>query len=336
VAQTTLYRIREISDLFVDACVRRPDDAHLLFLSVYGRDASILQFFASFDLPTSQGGLDEFTLVDAEGNFTTVLVPDSKHLSKTVGKLPKSSLFGPVNHTWIYHDDLATPDRANRMAWGMYPTSPSEASGEPLDALAGAWQMVRDLSPVPLADEWRDIVFGLPGEPVVAWLDQSRFPPRGHIRACRINVGGDFVDRISHAVRDGVLRLTEPAVLPPTEEEQMLAPIPRAPAPKAAPKAAAEKKLLELGQVVTTASVSDDLPVDVLMQFLRRHRHGDWGDLCDEDKRINDRALSNGEDRILSSYVLTPDLAAATAQDKVWVITEWDRSVTTVLYPSEY
>ena len=64
-----------------------------------------------------------------------------------------------------------------------------------------------------------------------------------------------------------------------------------------------------------------------LLECLNRHRQGDWGDVCDEDKKANDFALDNKE-RILSSYELDGE--------KIWIITEWDRSVTTILFPSEY
>ncbi len=63
--------------------------------------------------------------------------------------------------------------------------------------------------------------------------------------------------------------------------------------------------------------------------YLRRHLHGEWGDLDDSDRRQNDAALQSGEDRLFSSYQVTRDL-------KLWIITEWDRSVTTLLLPSEY
>lgn len=63
--------------------------------------------------------------------------------------------------------------------------------------------------------------------------------------------------------------------------------------------------------------------------YLYRHLHGDWGDLSDNDRRQNDAALKSGEDRLFSSYQVTRDL-------KLWIITEWDRSVTTLLLPSEY
>lgn len=62
--------------------------------------------------------------------------------------------------------------------------------------------------------------------------------------------------------------------------------------------------------------------------LLDRHVAGDWGDLCEEDKQSNDAALK-GDGRIFSSYIIGKNV-------KIWVITEWDRSATTLLLPSEY
>ena len=85
------------------------------------------------------------------------------------------------------------------------------------------------------------------------------------------------------------------------------------------------------GQVVMTAGVDELVRQGRLnpTPYLRRHLHGDWGDLCDDDWQLNDAALKSGEDRLFSSYQVTPNL-------KLWIITEWDRSVTTLLLPSEY
>ncbi|CAI07491.1 hypothetical protein ebB75 [Aromatoleum aromaticum EbN1] len=85
------------------------------------------------------------------------------------------------------------------------------------------------------------------------------------------------------------------------------------------------------GQVVMTVGVDGLIRQGRLnpAPFLRRHLHGDWGDLGDDDRQLNDAALKSGEDRLFSSYQVTPDL-------KLWIITEWDRSVTTLLLPSEY
>ena len=88
----------------------------------------------------------------------------------------------------------------------------------------------------------------------------------------------------------------------------------------------------ELGQTVMTRGVSIHCEETsgfmlLLATCLSKHIRGDWGDVCTEDKQSNDQALQDG-DRILSSYTVLGT--------KIWIITEWDRSVTTVLFPDEY
>lgn len=60
---------------------------------------------------------------------------------------------------------------------------------------------------------------------------------------------------------------------------------------------------------------------------LQRDKNTDWGCICDEDKETNNRALSD-DDRILAAY--------ETSRGKTWIITEYDRSITIILFPSEY
>lgn len=62
--------------------------------------------------------------------------------------------------------------------------------------------------------------------------------------------------------------------------------------------------------------------------FLARHAHGDWGNLPEEDRQANERALKEGT-RLFSAYTLATGC-------RLWIITEWDRSVTTLLLPMEY
>ena len=59
------------------------------------------------------------------------------------------------------------------------------------------------------------------------------------------------------------------------------------------------------------------------LRLLKRHAHGDWGDLHEDDVRANELAIRRGM-RVLSAYVLTTD-------ERVWIITEADRSATTIL-----
>lgn len=93
-----------------------------------------------------------------------------------------------------------------------------------------------------------------------------------------------------------------------------------------------------LGQTCLTAGVND-LATEEGLAFLSsiqvlfyRHMCGDWGDVCDEDKQMNNEALIGGG-RLLSSYELTD---SSERKHTVWIITEADRSVTTMLFPSEY
>ena len=88
--------------------------------------------------------------------------------------------------------------------------------------------------------------------------------------------------------------------------------------------------LFQPGQIVATPGA---LPLleeakRTPQEFLSRHLRGDWGDLCQEDERENEFGLKYGF-RLISCYQIT-------ATENLWVITEADRSVTTLLLPNEY
>ena len=89
-------------------------------------------------------------------------------------------------------------------------------------------------------------------------------------------------------------------------------------------------KTLELGQIVATAGVDSWFTParrGAGAEWRGRHRTRDWGEGGQEDAALNDAAVEQ-ECRVLSAY---------TVEDtKLWIITEWDRSVTTVLFPEEY
>jgi hypothetical protein len=83
-----------------------------------------------------------------------------------------------------------------------------------------------------------------------------------------------------------------------------------------------------LGQLLMTPGVEEKIPPSELLQALRRHARGDWGDLDDEDRQANDLSLKDGS-RLLSAYHTKEGV-------KFWIITEADRSATTALLPEEY
>jgi len=88
--------------------------------------------------------------------------------------------------------------------------------------------------------------------------------------------------------------------------------------------------LFNLGRLVATLGVLKALDEagQAPEEFLHRHQRGDWGEICDEDESENELSLAQGF-RLLSAY-------RTAAGTKLWVITECDRSATTMLLPSEY
>ncbi len=87
----------------------------------------------------------------------------------------------------------------------------------------------------------------------------------------------------------------------------------------------------ELGQLVATPGALAALAAAHVSsaELIGRHLSGDWGTVDREDWAANERALLEGT-RLLSAYELP------VTGEKIWVITEWDRSATTLLLPSEY
>ena len=93
---------------------------------------------------------------------------------------------------------------------------------------------------------------------------------------------------------------------------------------------ALKRPLLPLGKVVATPgalALFEALNTSPL-EYLVRHVLGDWGDLDAEDRQANDAALMHGS-RILSSYRLQ-------GENRIWLVTEADRTTTTFLLPKEY
>ena len=86
--------------------------------------------------------------------------------------------------------------------------------------------------------------------------------------------------------------------------------------------------LFDLGNVYQTPGVLEGISIEDVMQALARHQTGDWGELSAKDKNENEFSLGFPSS-IRSAY-------RAQTGEKFWIITEADRSATTVLLPSEY
>ena len=84
----------------------------------------------------------------------------------------------------------------------------------------------------------------------------------------------------------------------------------------------------QMGRLFITPGALQQVSHIELDSRLSQHRRCDWGDLCKEDKKRNDLALKHGG-RLFSAYTCVPNT-------RIWIITEADRSATTILLPEEY
>jgi hypothetical protein len=88
---------------------------------------------------------------------------------------------------------------------------------------------------------------------------------------------------------------------------------------------------VDLGRIALTPGALDAFVAAQVSPatYLARHRHGDWGQLDDHDIAANNEAAREGT-RIISAYMLPQ------TEETIWIVTEWDRSRTTLMIPSEY
>ena len=99
-----------------------------------------------------------------------------------------------------------------------------------------------------------------------------------------------------------------------------------------------DKPLFRLGQILATPGALvtlERLGVNPLSLVFGRHVLGDWGDLGDEDRELNNHSVAKGM-RIFSSNKLAVLTSDGTTSETVWILTEADRASTTILMPSEY
>lgn len=92
-------------------------------------------------------------------------------------------------------------------------------------------------------------------------------------------------------------------------------------------------KDFDLGNLYLTRGINEEISADEqfaddINTAMQKYRNCDWGEIPEEDLKSNDLAIETGEDRILASY--------DTNKGAVWIITECDRSATTIFFPREY
>lgn len=88
-----------------------------------------------------------------------------------------------------------------------------------------------------------------------------------------------------------------------------------------------------LGQTVQTRGIAEackdnaEFTKEIYKAF-NKYIAGDWGDTCEEDAELNNQAIANNDDRIVAKY--------KTSKGNIFIITEWDRSYTTIMFADEY
>lgn len=205
-----MYSLLEQSDVFVDACVADQRE-QLLFVSAYGRDTSLQQFMARLHQPVNQGGVDSVTLrkEGEKSDALKVLVGDARRLEKTTGRMPKAGLLGNLVHAWIFDPLALQVDHASRSAW-LLDNEGDDKEAASQRVHADTWQLVKELSPVPMLEAWRDLA--LLHLRVNGGLLET--PSVGPIKALRIELPESFPDWISYNVREGVLEVPAATRLP--------------------------------------------------------------------------------------------------------------------------
>lgn len=203
-----MYQVEEFPEIWADACLR-DSDGRLMFLSVYGRDGSLMQLLAAIELGASQRGVDSFHLIGDGGHRHRVDVGDAKRLVKHAGKLPKQNLFGPLNQMWLYDQGLQTPDRANRIGWVLHHQSAEMRTPEQARAIHDqAWQLMNLLSPVALQDHWQEQIFTwCAAKGAMQSMESPLYPPLGSVQAIRVSLTDHFTQFVSDGVKSGLFQL---------------------------------------------------------------------------------------------------------------------------------
>jgi hypothetical protein len=232
-----MYVLEEQSDVFVDAAAA-DHRGQLLFVSAFGRDTSIQQFMARLHEARREGGIEQMSLrrpAGAEAWLPTevaaspgdnaraelqLFVGDPRRLEKHTGRLPRG-LLGNIVHAWIFDPALLEADHATRSGWvfeqvpsnlppgvltGFGPQAvANEAAAARRHIADRCWQLVKQLSPVPLLDAWREPLIG-PEASTASGLALTATTSIGPVHAVRVEVSEAFPPYISEAVRCGALR----------------------------------------------------------------------------------------------------------------------------------
>ncbi len=148
-----LMPIPEVTGVFSEAFLL-DDHSETVFISFIGKDTAIQAFRASWSIPASQGGLTDF-LVETQQGTPRIHLGNPENMEFQSGRI-NTNLFGELVQVWVFKHLAQKPDYANRKAIQLYRLDEDKAATQ--DNL---WALVKDLSHLPLLDEWRPVIVDL-------------------------------------------------------------------------------------------------------------------------------------------------------------------------------
>jgi hypothetical protein len=141
-----LFPIVERPDLLVDACLC-DEQRHLVFLSLWGRDTAVQEFLGRLTLGAAEDGLTGFHLeTDTHGSLP-VQIGNINLLNKRNTRELQRTLFGTLNHLWLFDRRCLEPDKPNASALAIFPKSACNLRER-------LWRLVMETCPLPLLDHW--------------------------------------------------------------------------------------------------------------------------------------------------------------------------------------
>ena len=148
-----LMPIPEVTGVFTEAFLL-DDHSETVFISFIGKDTAIQAFRASWSMPASQGGLTDF-LVETQNGTPRIHLGNPENMEFQSGRL-STNLFGELVQVWVFKHLAQKPDYANRKAIQLYRLDENKVATQ--DNL---WALIKDLSHLPLLDEWRPVIVDL-------------------------------------------------------------------------------------------------------------------------------------------------------------------------------
>lgn len=149
----TLYRVRESQDLMADGYLA-DESRNLIFLSIWGRDTPIQQLLARMTLGAAKDGLTSLHIVGPDDSVDELVIPNVQVLEKRTAREYDRTLFGTIEHLWLFDRRCIEPDKANGTAVILVPQD------DPL-RVQRLWAVVQDTCPLPLLPHWCDLVLEL-------------------------------------------------------------------------------------------------------------------------------------------------------------------------------